>query len=362
MGFFKTGSVVRVLGSDGRLVRVSVKIGGDEIEAVGFPHMIAPMTEGDRVVVNTTGLDLALGTGGDGFVLWNIDGAGELEGGHGHIVKMRYTPWQTEVMAAEAPESPHHDSLASIDRIEAVPVVACGLHSQVGAIAAGVKAAAPEARVGYLMSDGGALPLAWSKSLIVLRDAGLIDVTGTYGHAFGGDLEAVNVFSGLVAMVHAGEADVVIAGTGPGVVGTGSSLGFSAIEQGQILDASVALGGSAIAALRISFADSRRRHAGVSHHTLTALSVAARERCVVVVPELPEARAAEVMAQIRASDVPSKHDLVTADGGPGLRLLGDRKVRPTSMGRDIEETPELFVAASAAGAYAGALVGDTLDP
>jgi hypothetical protein len=35
-----------------------------------------------------------------------------------------------------------------------------------------------------------------------------------------------------------------------------------------------------------------------------------------------------------------------------LRLLGERSIRPSSMGRTLDETPELFVAASAAGAHA----------
>ena len=136
-----------------------------------------------------------------------------------------------------------------------MPVVACGLHSQIAGVAAGIKAAEPEARVGYLMTDGGALPLAWSRLVSALRGAGLMDSTCTSGHAFGGDLEAVNIFSGLAALRHAAAADVAIVSMGPGVVGTATALGFSGIEQGQVLDAAFALRGRGYACLRISFSD-----------------------------------------------------------------------------------------------------------
>lgn len=319
--------------------------------------MLGEISVGDRVVVNTTGIELALGTGGVGFILWNLDGPGEVDAGDGHIVKLRYTPWQTEVLSAEAPESPHHERLQTAVSLDGMPVVACGLHSQVGAAAAGIKAELPEARVGYLMTDGAALPIAWSRTVRALRDAGLLDVTCTAGHAFGGELEAVNVFSGLLALRAAGEVDAVVVAMGPGVVGTDTALGFTAIEQGQVLDATTALGGTAIAALRISFADKRTRHLGVSHHTLTTLRIAARETCRIAVPVLPEAHAEQVTEQLAAADL-SRHELVEVDGGPGLRLLAERKLRPSSMGRSADEVPELFVAASAAGALAATFVTD----
>ena len=326
---------------------------GTEVEAEGFPQMLGPLEVGDAVVLNTTGLELDLGTGGVSFILWNLDGPGSVDPGPGHIVKVRYTPWQTEVMAAEAPESEHHQVLSEAIDLDGIPVIACGLHSQLAAAAAGIKAAKPDARVGYLMTDGGALPLAWSRTVEALSAAGLVDVTCTCGHAFGGDLEAVNVFSGLVALKHAGRVDAICVALGPGVVGTGTPLGFTSIEQGQVLDATTALGGRAIAALRISFEDLRERHVGISHHTMTALEVAARERCTIAVPELPPDRMDRVIGQLGDSPLPVRHDIVRADGGPGLRLLGEKGLRPTTMGRSMDEAPELFIAASAAGALAG---------
>ena len=352
MAAFSTGTITEIVATESDLVKALVALEDGLVEAHGYPRMLGPIEPGHRVVVNTTGLRLGLGTGGVGFLLWNLDGPGPEERPDGHIVKMRYTPWQTNVLAAEEPSSPHHDALARAQSIDGMPVVACGLHSQVAGVAAGVKAAAPAARVGYLMSDGGALPLPWSDLVRRLTAAGLLDVTCTHGHAFGGDLEAVNVFSGLAALRIVGGVDVAVAAMGPGTAGTGSVLGSSSLEQGQALDATSALGGRAIACLRISFADRRERHRGVSHHTLTSLRLVARERCTVAVPELPERHAGVVREQLREGGVAARHDMAEADGGPGLGLLEEAGVRPVSMGRTVAEAPELFLAASAAGSVA----------
>jgi hypothetical protein len=349
MASFRTGKVVEILEAQPDLLRVRVSLGDDEIAASAFPKMLGPLALGDSVVVNTTGLDLELGTGGEGFVLWNLDGPGPDGPGPGHIIKLRYTPWQTEVLAAEAPESPHHDALREATGLGGMPVVACGLHSQIAGVAAGVVAAAPDARVGYLMTDGAALPIAWSRLVRELRDARLISTTCTAGHAFGGELEAVNNFSGLLALRHVAGADVAVVAMGPGVVGTGTALGFTAMEQGQTLDAATALGGRAIACLRISYADERPRHRGLSHHDITALTIAARERATVVLPDLDQAKKREVRSQVEAAELHLRHDITTADGAAGVDLLEAKGLRLRSMGRDLTEVRELFTAAAAAG-------------
>ncbi|CAN5529854.1 DUF3866 family protein [soil metagenome] len=350
MASFATGGVTEVLDAHPELVRVVVDIGTGIVEAHGYPHMLGPVAVGDRVVVNTTGLELDLGTGGVGFLLWNLDGSGPPGPGPGHVVKLRYSPWQTNVLAAEEPASPHHAALREACSIEGLPVVACGLHSQLPGVVAGIRAALPGARIGYLMSDGGALPLAWSALVRRLEEESLLDLTCTYGHAFGGDLEAVNVFSGLVALRVAGEVDAAVVSLGPGVAGTATALGFSGIEQGQVLDAAGALGGCPVASLRVSFHDERVRHHGVSHHTLTALTVAATRRCTVALPVLPREQRSVVEQQLRSRGIAERHDVREADGAPGVDLLRARGIVPTSMGTSMDEAPEPWLAAAAAGA------------
>ncbi|HYI44608.1 MAG TPA: DUF3866 family protein [Actinomycetota bacterium] len=351
MAAFREGKVVELLTGDARALRLRVALGTQEIGCVAFPSMVGELHVGDRVVVNTTGLELELGTGGDGFVLWNLDG-GDVEPGEGHIVKLRYTPWQTEVLAAEAQESEHHHLLRDVDSIDGLPVVACGLHSQVAGVAAGIKAAEPGARVAYLMSDGGSLPIAWSRTIARLKEAGLVDVTCTYGHAFGGDIEAVNLFSGLAALATVARPTCVIAAMGPGGVGTGTRLGFSGIEQSQVLDATGALGGRGVACLRVSFSDARERHQGISHHSLTALRLAARP-ATIVIPDLPDEDRRDLLVEQLGGVVNAGlHEVVTADGSSGLDLLRRTGIEVDSMGRSLDESTEPFLAAAAAGAVA----------
>ena len=353
MASFRHGRVAAVVEANDRIVRALVETELGELSAVGFPDMLGPVADGDEVVVNTTGVELGLGTGGVAFILWNLSSSDDPPPVEGHIVKMRYTPWQKTVLASEAPEGPHHDTLQDVDSIDGMPVVACSIHSQVAAVAAGIKTVNPDARVGYVMTDGAALPLAWSELSKELTHKGLIDVTCTVGHAFGGDVEAINVFSGLAALRHGEIADVGIVAMGPGIVGTETTLGHTAIEQGQILDAITALKGRAVAALRIAFHDPRQRHTGVSHHTLTALSIAARERATVVVPDLtgPE-RQSVIRDQLERSGIAIKHSLVSASGHEGLRLLNDADIEPASMGHRMRDAPELFLAGAAAGSVA----------
>jgi hypothetical protein len=352
MPTFREAKVLEVTEDRPDLVRARVSLPDREVEAVGFPEMLGAMRVGDRVVVNTTGLELGLGTGGVAFVLWNLDAELPAPQLDGHIMKIRYTPWQTEVVTAESPESPHHDALVDVESIDGMPVVVCTLHSQISAIAAGIKAERSRAKVGYLMTDGACLPIAWSDLVQDLKRVALVDVTCTSGHAFGGDLESVTIFSGLAALRVVERCDVVIAGMGPGVVGTGTTLGHTAIEQGHILDAASALGGKAIACVRISYADKRARHHGISHHTLTALRLATNQRVTVVTPEVDPGYQSDISKQLQGAGIESKHDIVSANGEPGLALLNQKGIEPSSMGRPLEDVRELFLAGAAAGRVA----------
>src|SRR5262249_22734516 len=152
----------------------------------------------------------------------------------------------------------------------------------------------------YVMTDGGALPLAISDLVFELRERRLVDVTITCGQAFGGDHEAVTVYSALGVARPA--ADVAIVAMGPGAMGTDSPLGFSAIEVGPALDAAARMGGVPIAALRASEVDDRARHRGVSHHSTTALTMATSARALVAAPSgvvvPPEIRARHRVVEI----------------------------------------------------------------
>src|SRR5690606_4036310 len=154
------------------------------------------------------------------------------------------------------------------------------------------------ARVAYVMTDGGALPAAWSRTLSWLRDQQFLCGCVTSGHAFGGDLEAVNIYSALLAAKYVLHAQVTVVLMGPGVVGTGSTFGNTALEVAPIIDAVSALRGRPVVIPRLSAADPRPRHQGISHHTLTALGRLTHSRATVVIPPLESSLLRRVQEQV----------------------------------------------------------------
>jgi hypothetical protein len=352
MPHFATGTVSQVLEVRDSVIRVTVTVDGTDRPAKGLTDMIGPVAAGDVVVVNTTAMDLDLGSGGEDFILWNLahERAGTLSGGH--VLKLRYTPWQIDTLVAEAQESPHHGALAEATSIDQMPVIACGVHSQVAAVVAVLKAREPALRIAYLMSDGAALPLAYSDQIRLLKDNELVDMTITYGHAFGGDLECVNVFSALTTARHVGHADVAVVAMGPGIVGTETVFGHTGMEQGQVLSAAAAIGGSPVAVLRISFADPRPRHRVVSHHSLSALRYGSVARSIVAVPKLDGAALRQVLDRLGAAGIGDRHTLEVVDADETLAALAGFGLAPMSMGRSVTRDPAFHLAAGAAGVVA----------
>jgi hypothetical protein len=332
MSRYVSAVVESVIAERRGLQRLQLADGG---RAYVLTELTGTVEPGDEVIVNTTAVDLRLGTGGWHVVHWNLSRHTLDQPGRGHIMKLRYTSLQADLGAAE--EWAPSEAPAELD---GRPVVVCSLHSQLGVVAAVLADQVPAARVAYLMTDGGALPIALSDLVATLCERELIAVTVTAGHAFGGDLEAVNVPSGLDVAIRLGGADVVIVAMGPGVVGTGVGLGTTALEVAPAVDAACALGGRAIVAARTSASDGRARHRGLSHHTATALRFAARPAVVGHAAGTPP------------FDIPPPHEAVTV-GVPVVAELLDRLGVPvTTMGRGPEEDPLFFATTAAAGVLA----------
>lgn len=325
---------------------------GREGRALCYPRLSGRCAPGDRVLLNTTAVDLALGTGGAHFVVARAgDGVALDEPSGGHVLKGRYLPLQVDVLSVESQESPDHEVMRAAVSLGGMPVVCCGLHSQVPLVAAAIKRAEPGAKVAYCMTDHAALPLALSGVARASRDAGLIDLTVTCGQAFGGDLEAVNLHSGLLAARHVGRAAVAIVAIGPGVVGTATPFGHGGVAQGEAVNAVAVLGGKPIACLRVSFADARERHRGVSHHSVAALRHIALAPAKVAVPSLPEEFSDAIDEALAAAGVWSLHERVVSPEG-SLEPPSLRGVEVTTMGRGPAEDPAFFSAAFAAGEIA----------
>jgi len=333
-----------------------VEAGGERARAICYPSLTGDVSPGDDVLINTTAVDMGLGTGGRHFILWNFSQRSTEAPSKGHIMKLRYTPLQIKCLAVEESESGYHEALRDATSIDGMPVIIGTLHSQLPPAVVMLKRFLPGARVAYIMTDGAALPIAFSETAASLKEKRLIDMTITAGHAFGGDLEAVNIFSALAAARYVVKADVAVVCMGPGIAGTGTKLGFSGIEQGQIVNAVNGLKGTAIAIPRITFADKRERHYGISHHTITDLRVAAVTPAVVTLPEIGAEKAAVIETQVSMAALGESHRLERIDAVETIEALREANISPTTMGRGIDEEPEFFMAAGAAAVYAARVV------
>ena len=104
----------------------------------------AALRRGDRVLLNTTAVDLGLGTGGVHFVVAER-ARGATRRRARRAVRRAHHEAALHAAAAstccrvEEQERPHHDVMATRDGLGGMPVVCCGLHSQVPLVAAAVK-------------------------------------------------------------------------------------------------------------------------------------------------------------------------------------------------------------------------------
>lgn len=326
------------------------------------------LARGDRVLLNRTAGRLGLGTGGYDFVVYAQAAANEQAGvddlprrasePSGHIMKLRYTPLQRSLRAVEEQSSPHHAMFKRGLSLQGTPVLIGELHSMLPIACCVIRCASRESGrealpVAYVMTDGGALPLAISRHTAALRAGGWLNGTVTYGHAYGGDLEAVNKFTALLAARHVLKADIIVACMGPGITGTATPLGHSGMETGELINAVSALGGIPILMPRVSFADGRERHRGISHHLLNALAVAAQRPALLPLSSaLPELEKQRIAAQLEAVRSLLKPHGIRWVNGPVLseveQCLALYPLDVTTMGRGVRDDSAFFLSVAAA--------------
>jgi Protein of unknown function (DUF3866) len=247
----RRGTVSAIVERHEGLVRLEV----DGRPCVAYPDLTGPVALGDDVLVNAQARELELGSGGFDILHANLTRGLELRSEQGaHVMKLPYTSLQHAVVHAE-------ESASLPYLLDMMPVVACTLHSQL----APVCAALAGYRVVYVQLPGGALPVALSDTVRTLKRRGMLELSISQGPCYGGDLECVSVHTALLAARGIG-ADAVVCGIGPGVVGTGSTYGHGGMAAWHALVAADELEGRAILTVRMSEADTRQRHRGVSHH------------------------------------------------------------------------------------------------
>ena len=337
---------------------------GLQVRAVAYEALTGVPVAGERVRLEVSALDRALGTGGHAMVSARLDALPADPPREGHLVKARYMPDQVMVTGVDEQGTTHHGLLSQpigdVD-LEGMPVVVADLHSSLPAVLAGLRSpdGARQPRVVYVMTDGGALPLAYSRLVAALSEAGWLAGTVTAGQAWGGDIEAVSVHNALLAARHVLHADAAIVIQGPGNLGTETPWGFSGVACGDAINAIATLGGRPVACLRVSQADARPRHLGISHHSMTAYGRVALAGADVVVPILEGAlgaqvrREAEVLCEPRPGAAQHRLVEVPADGLMELLRAAEAEtgVRLSTMRRGLDEDTAAFIAAAAAGRH-----------
>jgi hypothetical protein len=323
----RRGTVSAVVERLDGLVRLEV----DGTACIAYPRLTGPIAMGDDVVVNVQARELGLGSGGFDVLYANLTRGLDLPVDAGaHVMKLPYTPMQVAV-----PHGEEEGRLA--DTLDGMPVVCCSLHSQVAPACAGLGGAT---RVAYIQVAGGALPVSLSNAVRALKARGLVETAVAAGPCVDGDVACAGVASAL-AWARARGYAAVVCSVGPGLVGTGTRLGHGGLGAAEAANAAAALGGSPILAPRVSLADERDRHRGLSHHTLAVLDL-----CLgAVTVAWP--------AGLEAPDRPQGRSEVDVSGWreacTGLPL--------SHMGRGPDDDPWFFAAAFAAGLVARGRLG-----
>ena len=344
----KIGLVTEIKKSYEDFQEILVSIEGTIGRAINYPAISGMVNINDEVVLNTTAVEMSLGTGGNHFVICNLNSMESSLESKGHIMKMRYAPQQIKCMSVEEQDSPYHEAIKNFKSLDGLKVVVGTLHSMLPAFLATLKYKSNDLKTAFVMTDGAALPIQLSNSVRELKEKKLLDETITTGHSFGGDFESVNFYTGIIAAKEVVKADVVIVAMGPGIVGTGTKYGFSGVEQGYILDGVNSIGGKAIAIPRISFGDKRERHQGLSHHARTILGEISKTKVHIPINIQDEDNLSLVKRQIIESKLDLKHDIHYIDSDYTKEALDKYGLKVKTMGRSYEEDSEFFKAAGGA--------------
>lgn len=313
-----------------------VEVDGERRPAWADAALLGEMRKGDEVIVNVAARDLGLGSGGFDVVHVNLTRG--LEGGGGgddHVMKLNYSSLQHPIAPLERP-------VGDRGKQRTVPVLVLPLHGHLAPAAWAAAQAAPELRVGYVQTAGGALPGSLSRDVGELRERGLLGGHMTAAPAYGGELEALSVAGALDAVCHRLDWDAVIAGPGPGIIGSDTRLGHGGMAALDTAHAALSLRMPTLLSPRLSAADPRERHRGVSHHTLTVMQMLLGG---VEVP-VPAGEAIAIAQLAEACGWRHRLSEQSADL-PGYAASG---LPTTTMGRELAEDPLFFASALAAGA------------
>lgn len=342
------GRVIKIISQREGITEVLLDMDHPIKKAVNYDRMTGKISEGDLVTLNTTAASLSLGTGGYHFVLTNH--AHQMlpmsPGGHG--MKVRYTPSQVKVPFIEEKLTGQETTFNSPLNLKGRLICFGELHSMISPLCAFFRYYSKiKIRIGYIMTDHAALPLAFSRNIACLKERNMLDTVITIGNAFGGDMECVNIYTGLQAASVIENCDIILVSMGPGITGTGTRYGFSGLDMGFYLDLAYRYGGQCFFVPRISFAELRSRHFGISHHSLTILKDVVQSPIFITLPSLEKQKMRFLYQQVRENRLPDKYDIIFTDGKGIRKAMEHYNISVTSMGRGMREDPAFFYAVGA---------------
>jgi hypothetical protein len=319
---------------------LTVEVGGELRPAWADTALLGEMREGDEVVVNVAALDRGLGSGGFDVVHVNLTrGLDASAGGDEHVMKLNYSSLQHAVEPVDRPFGEGGEG-------RSIAVLVLPLHGHLAPAAWAVAEAGSRPAVGYVQTAGGALPGALSRDVAELRERGLLAGHVTAAPAYGGEHEALSVAGALDAAANRLGWDLALVGPGPGIIGSESRLGHGGMAALDSAHASLALGHRTVLSPRLSSADPRERHRGVSHHTLTVM------RMLLAGIEVAVPAGEPVAAAQLAEAAGWRHRL--REASPDLAGYAAAELPARTMGRSIEKDPLFFAAPLAAGKVLGA--------
>lgn len=320
---------------------LTVRVDGQDRRAWADVATVGAVHRGDEVLVNVEALDLGLGSGGFDLVHANLtrglDAPGAAER---HVMKLNYTSLQHAVIPVEPP-LPDGKAPTSVRPARRPAVVACLLHGQLPAVAWAFRRARTGLRLGYVQAAGGALPGALSRMIRELREGGLLAGHVTAGSAYGGEHEAITLHGALHAAAEPLGWDAVVVAPGPGILGSATALGHGGMAALDALHAAFSLGMDPLLCPRVSDADPRPRHRGLSHHVHAVLELALHPLSIAA-PEGHEA----IAASIREA-AGERHRVLSAPAD--LDGYAHSGLPRRTMGRDLDEEPSFFACGLAAG-------------
>lgn len=324
-----------------------------ERPAYVFKKFCGCVKPGNKVILNTTATRLNLGTGGYDFVICILsESCSSFEDERSsHLIKLNYTPYQFSIPVVEETED-YLEALRQFEKFKKLKssVAALSIHSHLLPFLLGLKSRNPDVKTAVVLDDSNCLPAFLSSVLNYIKDNMLADAVITVGQAFGGTHEAINHASAFIYASFALKASIIVTAPGFGLKGTGSRFGHSAIKTAEVLFYADNLGARPYLVPRISFADSRERHYGLSHHTVEIAELK-KSGFHLLVPEINHEAGHLIFEKAAAFK-----ELVLSfsfDEQIALSKLKSHENMLKSMGRGLKDDPYFFIVPFACGYHLG---------